>query len=79
MRGDNIEGDDQVRLVGQHEPTIGGESAGLKPQLSRYLPACVYANACEVLLMHFSRKADDRSFFSFFSSFRGRYEQIGYR
>ena len=31
MRGDSIEGDDQVRLVGQHEPTIGGESARLKP------------------------------------------------
>ena len=31
MRGDNIKGDDQVRLVGQHEPAIGGESTRLKP------------------------------------------------
>lgn len=30
MRGDTIEDDDQARLVGQHEPTIG-ESARLKP------------------------------------------------
>jgi len=46
MGSDNIEGNDQVRSVGQHEPTIGGESTGIKPQLSRHRPTCVYVREC---------------------------------